>query len=486
MRSASTQASDRFALRIPHAVWVVALFTSWLVACSGEPTASRARAGDEVPVRVRLAAGVVAAPGALIDAHVTFTPAGTASAITVAHDSLVVSTGEGPGTLTLLGDAGPCMAAAPAGSSCQLDLHVRLTRDGALLDEQTQRLSVADGTTQLSAAPVQLYEVASIEVSPSSAVGFQTADSLILAATPRDRSGTAVAARTATWSVVSGSVSVGASGVVRALQPGNAVVRATVGGRTQDLALTVLSPMTATASPVNAAGDVLIESSITVTFSENVNPASVSAATVTLTRNGVAVAATRSTNGRVVTLTPTAPLTEFQSTYVVTVTPDLQSTQGTRLASPLTSSFATIFWDPNYTYRITNSSTGGGRSLDLTNEARCTMVNNGSSAGQAWFFLRTIPWPGYYTMHTAIAGTAAALEGAIAPTSCFMTTSSNVFTGMTWRPSAAPPTAPGAYYLQNLNFGVNRSLDIANTIPQMSPTSNTSSQFWTFTRLSRR
>lgn len=57
--------------------------------------------------------------------------------------------------------------------SCQPDLRVRLMRDGALLDDGAQRLTVSANLRELSAMPVQLYEVASIRISPSTITGFQ-------------------------------------------------------------------------------------------------------------------------------------------------------------------------------------------------------------------------------------------------------------------------------------------------------------------------
>jgi len=50
---------------------------------------------------------------------------------------------------------------------------------------------------------------------------------------------------------------------------------------------------------------------------------------------------------------------------------------------------------------------------------------------------------------------------------------------------------PGAYRLQNLNFGAARSLDVTNTgafpeLAYMPPTGNFTGQFWYFTRALRR
>ena len=275
----------------------------------------------------------------------------------------------------------------------------------------------------------------------------------------------------------------GASGLVRAVQAGSATVRASIGGRTQDLALTVLPPLTATVAPVNATSEVLIESSIGLTFSENVNAASVTAATVVLTRGGIVVPASRSVIGRVVTITPTAPLSEFQTAYVVTVTSGLTSTLGTRLATTLTSNFTTIFWDPAYYYRLTTNSIGPTSSLDVDGNGFCTMASSGPSLGQAWFFL-PILGTGHFTMHNGAGGVGNGLEGADAPTPCFIGGLTVLFSGMLWKTTPAPTA--GSHYLQNQNFGVNKSLSTLSGVPEMHPTANTPSQFWTFTRLSRR
>jgi hypothetical protein len=463
---------------------VVGIAALLLSACVAGPTGDAD--ADAASLRVRLSASVVAAAGAMVDAQVTYTLAEEGDPIVMARDSLPVTTGGTDGRLTLVGDVAPCVTAAGT-SACTLTLQVRLTRDGVLLDENVQQLSVSASTERVDAAPLELYEVATVRITPTTFFGFQPGDSAVLTATASDRNGATVPTRTTTWSVVSGNVTVSSAGVLRATQPGAAIVRATVGGRAQDLPVTVLSAVNAVVVPLNGSIDIPIDAGIGVTFSAPVDASTVNALSVTVTRNGVPVTAARSVQGSVVTITPIVPLVEFNSTYVVSVSTAVRSIVGTRLAAPLTSTFTTILWDPNYTYRLTTNALGSGSSLGLQSDLRtCAMESSSSSTTQQWYFLPIVGSGGYFTVRNVAAGPSLALEGADSPFACFMFADGVVFTGMIWRAVPASPFAPTAYYLQNLNFGPDKALRGGAGAPVMLPTGNNTSQFWTFTRLGRR
>lgn len=194
-------------------------------------------------VRLSLATSVVAAPGAVVEAIVSFTPTGS-TAITLVRDSVVTNTGGTDASLSLTADVAGCVRAAPAGGSCVLDLVVRLKRTGAVLDESTQRLTVGPATERIDAAAVQLFEVATLRVSGSATalLTLEPGDVTTLSAAALDRNGATVAGRAATWSVVSGGVTISASGVLQAVAPGAAVVRASMASRTQNFDVIVKQP----------------------------------------------------------------------------------------------------------------------------------------------------------------------------------------------------------------------------------------------------
>lgn len=206
--------------------------------CDRGPTAA-ARAGDG-PVHLALSTSVIAAPGAVVEAIVSYTSSGATNVLS--RDSVITDTGGADAALSLTANVNDCVNNAPSGGACTLDLVVRLKRNGAVLDESTQRLTVGPTTEQITASPVTLYEVASIRITapPIALATLEPRDVVQLTATALDKNGATVAGRTATWSVVSGGVTVGASsGSMTAVSVGAAVVRAAMAGRTQDLAVTV-------------------------------------------------------------------------------------------------------------------------------------------------------------------------------------------------------------------------------------------------------
>ena len=236
-----------------------------------------------------------------------------------------------------------------------------------------------------------------------------------------------------------------------------------------------------------------IEGQVIITFSENINAATVSVSSVALTKGGVAVAATRTVSGKVITLTPSALLDEFNTSYSTSITTALRSSVGNQLPANTALTFSTVFWDPSYYYRLTNDYRGANESLDSYPDGtyNCWMGPTGNYSGQAWYFLPIAGSGGYYTMQNAYGGSGRALEGAASPGQCFLTGpfTPGQYTGMMWRATSAAAYSPGRYFLQNWGSSA-KSLDtpLYNNIPwpSMQTTGGFSGQFWRFTRMAHR
>lgn len=190
---------------------------------------------------------VIAAPGAVFEALVSFTN-GAQGQVVLAHDSLTITTGGAPATLALTADVSGCLAEAAAldGNQCALRITSRLKRDGSLLDENQQTLTVNESTLSINAAPIELFEVETVAISPATIPILEPGDSLQLTATALDRVGRTVAGRSLTFQQVSGGVTISSMGMVRALAAGPAAIRASMGGRNTDLSFTVNQTSVAT------------------------------------------------------------------------------------------------------------------------------------------------------------------------------------------------------------------------------------------------
>jgi hypothetical protein len=291
--------------------------------------------------------------------------------------------------------------------------------------------------------------------------------------------------------------SVSQSGLITAVSAGSATITATSEGRSGTVALTIVGTPTlsiTSISPTNGGSDVSIEGKVIITFSSNINAATVTASSVTLTKGGVAVSASRTVSGNVVTLTPSSLLDEFGTFYGVSITTAVRSSVGNQLPSTVQSSFSTAFWDPSYYYRLTNDYRGPNESLDSYPDGtyNCWMGPTGNYSGQHWYFLPIAGSGGYYTMQNLYGGSGRALEGAASPGQCFLAGppfTPGQFTGMMWKPVSASAFAPGRWYLQNWGSSA-KSLDtpLLNNIPwpSMQNTGPYTGQAWLFTRLSRR
>jgi len=190
---------------------------------------------------------VVANPGAVVEAVVTYAPPG-GTPFTVGRDTVVLGESGSDATLDLVVNVTACMsdAAAVGASVCILQLTTRLSRDGLLLDESTRELQIPLNAERFSAPPLELLEVATVRLVPDTIADLEVGDSVTVAVTTEDRSGRPVPGRTPQWSVVSGGVTVSSTGVIRGVATGAARVRASAGGRDLDLTFTVRPPSVAT------------------------------------------------------------------------------------------------------------------------------------------------------------------------------------------------------------------------------------------------
>jgi len=353
-----------------------------------------------------------------------------------------------------------------------------------------------EGKNAAAAITVVAVPVGSVTVStPSTSVSV---GSTLQATAALLDANNVVVQRPVTWSSGTPAVAtVSQTGLITALSAGSVTISASSEGKTGSVVITVLGTPTLSVvsfSPTSASTNVSIESVVQVTFSENINAATVTAGTVALSTGGVAVPATRTVSGKVVTITPNSLLAEFNAAYVVTITTSLKSSVGNSLPNNVGAGFTTVFWDPNYYYRLTNDFLGAGESLDTFSGGgyECYMGTTGGFTGQFWYFTPINGAPGYYTMQNQFGGPTRGLEGADSPGACFLAGPlvPGQFTGMMWKPVSAAQFSPGRYFLQSLNFGSAKSLDTpflgTEPHPSMQPTGGFTGQFWTFTRLFHR
>jgi methionine-rich copper-binding protein CopC len=102
-----------------------------------------------------------------------------------------------------------------------------------------------------------------------------------------------------------------------------------------------IAPFVNSTSPVGGATDVSIAPVVTATFSENIDPATVTGGSFTLESAGGSVAATTNVVGAVVTLTPTSALSG-PTLYTARLSTAIQDLAGNGLAAPFVWSFTTV------------------------------------------------------------------------------------------------------------------------------------------------
>jgi hypothetical protein len=105
-------------------------------------------------------------------------------------------------------------------------------------------------------------------------------------------------------------------------------------------AIDVTAPSVSSVIPANSATTVTTGSTYKVTFSEPMDPATITAATITLNQGTVAVAGTVTYSGVVATFTPSSALAP-NTVYTGTVTTGVKDAAGNALATNFTSGFTT-------------------------------------------------------------------------------------------------------------------------------------------------
>ena len=154
------------------------------------------------------------------------------------------------------------------------------------------------------------------------------------------------------------------------------------------------APTVVSQTPANAATNVGVSTAVTATFSRDMDPASITATTFTLSPTaGTAVAATVAYDAATLTatLSPSAPLTNSTG-YTARLTTGVRAADGTALASAVTWSFTTV------------AAGGGGAGTSIV---RINAGGNAFTAGGALAFSADTGFTGgaTYSTGSAIAGT---------------------------------------------------------------------------------
>ena len=99
-------------------------------------------------------------------------------------------------------------------------------------------------------------------------------------------------------------------------------------------------PTVSSTSPVSNATDVAVSSTITATFSEDMDSSTITTSTFTLSSSGSNISGTVSYSNRVATFTPSSNLS-YSTTYTATITTGVKDSSGNAMSSNYTWSFAT-------------------------------------------------------------------------------------------------------------------------------------------------
>ena len=124
-------------------------------------------------------------------------------------------------------------------------------------------------------------------------------------------------------------------------------------------------PTVVATSPAEGTTDVAVETAITATFSEPIDPASATTTTVVVTSaTSGPVAGAVTVNGAVVTFTPAAPL-EFGRTHTVRLTTGIRDLDGAPLAQDAIWSFTTVINTPPTANAGQSEDVGRGATVQL-------------------------------------------------------------------------------------------------------------------------
>ncbi len=263
---------------------------AYTAGCHDAPTAAQRSAGNQ-EVKLALSANIMANPGAVLVAELSYTPAGGGSA-TLARGSTAISTGASDTQMQLTADVAPCVVAGTSnGTTCTVNLALTLTRDGRVLDASNQQFIVTATTALVAVPATSLFEVATVTVDTTGTGALEPGDSKTLVAVALDRSGVVVPGRSPAWTVVSGGVTVTPAGVLTVVAEGPATVRVALGGRTADISLQIRS--SSVASIDIAPLDTSIAVSGTVSYRvtpRNAAGTALTGKTVTLSTSSAAIA----------------------------------------------------------------------------------------------------------------------------------------------------------------------------------------------------
>ncbi len=154
-------------------------------------------------------------------------------------------------------DLGPCltdpqrMGATSDPGACTVRLTLTLLGDGRELDQvRILGLRLAPGATATVPQTIELYEVATVDVTSASSTTPLPAQTTLtagstfaLAARPADATGAPITGRAVAWSSSAAAVAtVSDAGVITAVAPGEATITATVGGRSGTAGFVVIPP----------------------------------------------------------------------------------------------------------------------------------------------------------------------------------------------------------------------------------------------------
>jgi hypothetical protein len=128
------------------------------------------------------------------------------------------------------------------------------------------------------------------------------------------------------------------------------------------------TPTVSSTTPPDGATEVAVNTTVSATFSEAMDPATVSTTTFTLSGSGGAVSGTVSYSGATATFTPSASLTDA-TTYTATITTGAKDAAGNALSS-------------NYTWSFTTAATGGGGGSSDTTPPTVLSTLPGDGASQ--------------------------------------------------------------------------------------------------------
>lgn len=244
-------------------------------------------------------------------------------------------------------------------------------------------------------------------------------------------------------------------------------------------------PVVVSVTPAPDTTGVPIQTPVTVTFSEDIDPDSVRLATMQVGAEGW-VAGTRygesgsmpgvwEVNGNVATFVPggRGVLQEFETTYHIIVTTEVADLQGNRVDEAYISKFETLRFDPAMRYSIYNAQFNERLAtfdaFDPTgnpyNEARLTDRFPSSS----YWRLTSIP-NDYYTLRNEAGGSDLYLEGGDGSRPAGLTPGGG-FTGQHYRPipkvermaEAGVAESPNHYHMTTAFQGTGRGLGVLYT-----------------------